>query len=83
MSMPPASIGVAILEQYPCPLVEWKVLLSRAQVAHCSKDLRPADDLLARLRTAVVGIADSRSGRKDKAGISAITARKGNLLGCR
>ena len=51
--------ALAILKQYPCPLLEWKVLLSRAQVARCSKDLRRADDLFARARAKVAGIADS------------------------
>jgi hypothetical protein len=35
------------------------VLLSRAQVARCSKDLRRADDLFARSRATVASIADS------------------------
>lgn len=51
--------ALAILKQYPCPLLEWKVLLSRAQVARCSKDLRRADDLFARSRATVACIADA------------------------
>jgi tetratricopeptide (TPR) repeat protein len=51
--------ALAILKQYPCPLLEWRVLLSRAQVARHSKDLRRADDLLARSRATVTCIADS------------------------
>jgi tetratricopeptide (TPR) repeat protein len=51
--------ALAILKQYPCPLVEWKVLLSRAQVARCAKDLRRADELFEHARTTVASIADS------------------------
>ena len=51
--------ALAILKQFPCPLLEWKVLLSRAQVARSLKDFRSADDLFARSRDAVASIAGS------------------------
>jgi tetratricopeptide (TPR) repeat protein len=51
--------ALTILKRYPCPLLEWKLLLSRAQVARGSKDVRRADDLFARSRDKVACIADS------------------------
>jgi tetratricopeptide (TPR) repeat protein len=73
--------ALAILKQYPCPLLEWKVLLSRAQVARRSKDLRRADDLFARSRDAVAGIADSVRDDKIRQGFLQSRLVKENLLG--
>jgi hypothetical protein len=73
--------ALAILKQYPCPLLEWKVLLSRAQVARRSKDLRRADDLFARSRAAVARIADSVRDDKIRQGFLQSRLVKKNLLG--
>jgi tetratricopeptide (TPR) repeat protein len=73
--------ALAILKQYPCPLLEWKVLLSRAQVARCCKDLRRADDLFARSRATVARIADSvRDDRIKQEFLQSRVVRE-NLLG--
>ena len=73
--------ALAILKQYPCPLLEWKVLLSRAQVARCSKDLRRADRLLARSRATVACIADSVRDDRLKQGFLQSRLVRENLLG--
>ena len=73
--------ALAILKQYPCPLLEWKVLLSRAQVARCSKDLRRADDLFARSRATVACIADSVRDDRIRQGFLQSRLVRENLLG--
>ena len=73
--------ALAIMKQYPCPLLEWKVLLSRAQVARCSKDLLSADDLFARSRAAVDCIADSVRDDRIRQGFLQSRLVRENLLG--
>ena len=73
--------ALAILEQYPCPLLGWKVLLSRAQVARCSKDLRRADDLFPRSRAAVACIAGSVRDDRIRQGFLQSRLVRENLLG--
>ena len=73
--------ALAILKQYPCPLLEWKVLLSGAQVARRSKDLRRADDLFARSRATVACIADSVRDDRIRQGFLQSRLVSENLLG--
>jgi tetratricopeptide (TPR) repeat protein len=73
--------ALAILEQYPCPLLEWKVLLSRGQVARCSKDLLKADDLFARSKATVACIANSVRDDRLRQGFLKSRLARENLLG--
>src|SRR6185369_15533842 len=73
--------ALAILKQYPCPLLEWRVLLARAQVARCSKDVRRADDLFARSRATVARIADSVRNDAIREGFLQSRVVRENLVG--
>jgi tetratricopeptide (TPR) repeat protein len=73
--------ALAILKQYPCPLLEWRVLLSRAHVARRANDLRGADDLFARSRAAVARVANSVRDERIRQGFLKSRLVRDNRLG--
>ena len=51
--------ALGILEGHPCPILEWKILSSAADLAKQLKDVSTSEELAARRQTVIQSLADS------------------------